>query len=138
MESWITILAVILVFFFSIYLLYHYAFRKTPPLVYAAVFVSYFITFSILAILPYDVGLALGEGGSKPLMLTSWKILYWTIFTLCWFVLPLMKNYMLAGEFTFWRKLRRGVYVHLRSTLIMAGLGVIFIIYLFIVQKLKP
>ena len=138
MAYWITILAVVLVFFFTVYLLYKYPTKGTHPSVFVAVFISYFITFSILAILPYDVDLATGGEGHDYFLYTCWRVLYWSVFCLCWFILPVMKGYFMAGEFTFLTKLRHGAFMHLRSTLIISAIGVIFIIYLFIVQRLSP
>lgn len=53
--NWFTISALVLVFFITIYLIYHYASKRTPLYVYFFVFVGWFLAFAIVALLPYDI-----------------------------------------------------------------------------------
>lgn len=53
--NWFTVSCLILVFFFTIYLIYSYAMKKTPVYVYFFVFIGWFLAFAIVALLPYDI-----------------------------------------------------------------------------------
>lgn len=49
----------------------------------------------------------------SPLVQSLWSIDYWLCFTLNWFILPLITNYLAAGDFTvrerFMRSLRNNI-----------------------------
>lgn len=50
-----TVTGLILVFFFTVYLVYHYAKKHTPFYVYFFVFIGWFLAFVIVVLVPYDV-----------------------------------------------------------------------------------
>lgn len=138
MFNWLIILELVIVLGFSVFLLCNYPTRDTRCFVHIVVFISYLFTFGIMAIVPFDVYVALGGEGDNAVLLMLWKTLYWTVFVLCWFILPIMKGYYSAGEFTFLTKFCHVIYIHLRSTLVFGGLGVAFIFYLFMIEELRP
>jgi hypothetical protein len=54
-----TVAGLIIVFFFTAYLIYQYAAKHTPLYVYFFVFVGWFLAFAILVLVPYDVYLVM-------------------------------------------------------------------------------
>jgi hypothetical protein len=55
MISIFSILAIVVVFAFSIRLMLHFAAKQTPYHIYLLVFVAWTMAFGIVALLPYDV-----------------------------------------------------------------------------------
>ncbi|CAG9312794.1 LMBRD2_1 [Blepharisma stoltei] len=132
MVSWFTILLVIGITAFTVYLLKIYPSKKTQYYVYFFVFIGWYLAFVIVTVLPYDVYLSLGGEGNKDDLHVCWNIIYWIIFALCWALLPMMQNYHMAGEFTFLTKMKRAFITRLRMIGITLVMGVIFILYLVI------
>ena len=59
-----------------------------------------------------------------------WKVVYWTVFALCWAGLPLTQYYEMAGDFSFLKRCRSALMRHLRTFVMMIVVFVIFAIYL--------
>lgn len=53
----LTIITLIGVFVLTCSLIYHYASKNTPKYIYLLSFLGYFLAFSIVVIVPYDVDL---------------------------------------------------------------------------------
>jgi hypothetical protein len=136
MVSWFSILVLVGVFLFTVYLLYTYASRSTPIFVYFLVFVGWFASFGVVALIPYDISLAKGGEGDKNLLHTAWVVVYWTAFVLCWVVLPMAENFFTSGEFTFLARLKSAVLRRLRGFAIIAIIGAALVLYLYFVQNL--
>lgn len=136
MVGWFTILILSLIFLFTLTLLYHYPSKGTPILVYILVFIGWFTSFGIIALIPYDIFLTTTEEGDEQLLLTAWIVVYWTAFSLCWLVLPLTEKFHTSGEFKFFGKLKSAILRQLRSFLIIISLGIILTIYLYFFKNL--
>jgi hypothetical protein len=65
-----------------------------------------------------------------------WEVLYWTVFCLCWVVLPVIQEYEEAGEFTTSARLKRAFLRQVKLLSLAAVLGVAFIVYLFVESEL--
>ena len=116
-------------------LLYSYAAKDASLLVYLCTFTSWILSFGIIAILPYDVYQSLANQRDPDLKFV-WDGIYWTVFALCWLVLPLLQCYLLAGDFSFFRRCCSALLMHAwMLTLFGAGTAAI-IIYLLIVQEM--
>lgn len=139
-----TVAGLVLVFFFTVYLVYHYAAKRTPLYVYFFVFIGWFFAFAILVLVPYDVYLVKPRQcldktdflGGQQEMKVFWELLYWTVFCLCWVVLPIIQEYEEAGEFTVKDRLKRAFKRQLKMLGIACGFGVAFIVYLYADGKL--
>lgn len=135
MISIFSILAIVIVFAFSIRLMLYFAAKQTPVFIYFLVFVAWTMAFGIVALIPYDVYLvfltqAISGEKHNELLFILWKIVYWTVFALCWVFLPLTQYYAMAGDFSFLRRCQTALMRHLRTFLMMIVVFVIFIIYL--------
>ena len=136
MVGWFTILILSLIFCFTIYLLLQLPSKKTPIIVYVLVFIGWFTSFGIIALLPYDIFLTKTEEGDENLLHIAWIIVYWTAFGLCWLVLPLTEKFHTSGEFSFFPKLKGAVFRQIRSFLIIISLGIVLVIYLYFFRKM--
>jgi hypothetical protein len=136
MVGWFTILVLSLIFCFTILLLHGFPSKNTPILVYFLVFIGWFTSFGIVALLPYDIFLTKTEEGDEQLLHTAWIVVYWLAFGLCWLLLPLTEKFHTSGEFSFFAKLKGAVFRQIRSFLIIISLGVVLVIYIYFVEKL--
>jgi hypothetical protein len=66
-----------------------------------------------------------------------WRVVYWTVFFLCWTILPVIQEYEMAGEFTFKSRLKTAVYRHVRIFILLGSLGIVLLIYLLIKNTLE-
>jgi hypothetical protein len=61
-----------------------------------------------------------------------WKLYYWTAFTLCWFILPFLSEYVRNGEFTFRARVNSTITRNVRYyTMICAVFGIL-LVYLWV------
>lgn len=65
-----------------------------------------------------------------------WETLYWSVFCLCWFILPTIQGYEEAGEFSAWARLRGALSKQVKILLIAAVVGIAFIGFLLYKNKL--
>uniref|UniRef100_A0A0M3HTB6 LMBR1 domain-containing protein 2 n=1 Tax=Ascaris lumbricoides TaxID=6252 RepID=A0A0M3HTB6_ASCLU len=124
------------VFFVTLFLLHKFgSIRKQHIIVIVSTFIGWFSSFTIITILPEDIAVALykrcllektgwtdatnlttKECGVKDnfvsdqVLLSTWRVMYWTAQLLTWIVLPLMQSYSNAGDFTVVGKLRSAAY----------------------------
>jgi len=122
---------------FTVYLLLYYASKRTPIYAYCLVFVTLLLTFGIVTLIPYDVylvqpmqTLAESDGNAQDTLHQVWIGVYWSLFVLCWVVLPIVVNYEFAGEFTQCTRLRRALLKRLTTLIITIILLIIFIVYM--------
>lgn len=54
MISWLSIVLIVAVFAFSIWIIYRYAAKTTPYHIYVFVFLGYFFSFFVVVVLPFD------------------------------------------------------------------------------------
>eukprot|EP01135_Chromosphaera_perkinsii_P010526 Nk52_evm36s2152 gene=Nk52_evmTU36s2152 len=113
--------------------------------VITAVFLGWYISFSVVLILPSDVSSVfyrscVEDEGDDPeratalchtpwsyipenVLLVIWKVIYWLSLPLTWLIFPIMESYVRVGEFTFWGKMRRSLK---ENILVYGSLGLIF------------
>jgi hypothetical protein len=96
MISWLTIVLIFAVFGFTIWLIYKYAAKTTPYRVYVFVFIGYYFSFFIIVVLPYDVYTGVSDTNNNSLV-DMWTAVYWVQFALCWAILPMLKEFEMAG-----------------------------------------
>ena len=141
--SGFTILVLLLTLLLTIALLWHYPVKGTRWYVYFWVFVSWFMAFGVVALIPFDVWLvpvtqtlSPASDEDRSYLRFCWHVVYWLVFVLCWFVLPIMQEYEIAGEFSMFKKLKRAVRRLLWMYFLMGTAGLMFVIYLGMIGKL--
>ncbi|MFH4980091.1 hypothetical protein AB6A40_006800 [Gnathostoma spinigerum] len=152
----------VIVFVLTVFLLNKYGdWRKQHALVTISTFIGWYFSFLIIFVLPLDVsntfhhGCLLAANGMTNLsasndspslscigknefidnriLLSMWRIVYWTAQILTWIVLPLMQSYVRAGEFSTFGKLRSAVY----NNLVYYGMYLIIFFFLMVYAAFK-
>ena len=98
------------------------------------VYLTWLLSFIIVVILPYDVYHSLQNDYT---MSVVWKVIYYLIFILTWLLLPVAQEYETAGEFTPREKFKTALINNLIIYGIFALLGVAFVVYLSLKDKLN-
>ncbi|KAI9104440.1 LMBR1-like membrane protein-domain-containing protein [Phlyctochytrium arcticum] len=134
-------------------------YRKLPWYALLVGFLAWLFPMSLPVILPLDLASThyrkcVGGGSSngtmdvmggvcdKPLayvteefLLVYWKTVYWTMFCLTWFTIPIMQSWIRAGEFHLGRRLWAAVKDNLIYWAILGSVGAVFLIYILIIAK---
>lgn len=109
-----------------------------PPEVLVAVFFSWTLGFLGLLLLPMDIT----SNGLDPTAQTldeyldAWELLYWLTFLLSWFVLPVLAELQLSGEFSTKARITgaiRGLVFHWS---VLAAAALVVALYLLFVSRL--
>ncbi|GAB5369383.1 hypothetical protein AAMO2058_001399800 [Amorphochlora amoebiformis] len=124
--SW-GLVAAVLVLGIVCHMVYQYSRRGSPILVRLATVWCWWCTFSLIYLLPIDLGPSARVGES---LLHIWTFMYWTSFVLAWTVIPIAWYYYDVGDFTSWGKLRAALRGNLRFYAIWGVLLIGFLIFL--------
>ncbi|KAJ3213392.1 LMBR1 domain-containing protein 2 [Dinochytrium kinnereticum] len=124
-------------------LLYFGNWRTYPWYVQVTCFVAWMFPFSIILILPLDLASTLyracgpEDNCDEPFAYVSeqflwvfWHILYWTMFSLTWFTIPVMQAWMRSGEFSSWSRFINAVKENLFWYAIFGAIGVVALLYI--------
>ena len=128
---------------FTVLLIYLYASKSTPIYVLVFVFIGYSLGFALVVLIPYDIATVIitqtlsDDKSRQENLVVIWDIIYWTVFVLCWLVLPVMQEFQVAGDFSFSARLKTAVWRHVRLFIIAGGLGLVCLIYLLIKGSLS-
>lgn len=104
-------------FILSAWLVNHFASRGSALLIKLLATISFALGFGGIALLPidlaitevYDVGAHEAAGGSGPnATYVPWMVTYWSTFFLAWTILPLVRESLLSGRFTYFARLHFG------------------------------
>ncbi|OMJ72452.1 hypothetical protein SteCoe_29108 [Stentor coeruleus] len=141
MISWLTWFSMGIVFLFTIWIIQHYASKSTSIFVYIFVFLGYFLAFVLVVLLPYDIYLSIEDNlpnikDLRFVLSIIWRVIYWTVFVLCWVILPIIQEYEMAGDFIWSSRLKSALFRHLRGFLITGVIGIACLGYLFYKGKL--
>lgn len=127
----------IVFYFFDSY----YSFRKKRsedhPIMISIVFLSWLLPFLSLSILlPIDILSSKGKMIIKrEILMIIWNVMYWIIFSLAWFILPLIRGMMYSGAWTWERMIRKSLLYNIRSYLISLLLTLLIIFSIsFVIQ----
>lgn len=60
--------------------------------------------------------------------LIPWQLTYWTTFVLAWLILPITRETLHSGRFSFISQLKEGISTSLRSICLMIIVGIVFVI----------
>ena len=130
----ITLVVLLCVFIFTVLMLHRYPHPKTHPTVYVLVFLGWFNSFVVITLIPYDIYLS--ESSSSVSLKPAWLILYWSIFIICWMIMPVMNSYYRSGEFSTIQKLKDAVKTELKFVLIISIAFTGFVIYLLVINQM--
>lgn len=108
---------------------------KLPWYVTAALFVSFFIPISTVALVPFD--LANDAILDNSMRLAIWRAIYWLSFVLMWAVLPILQGYVESGYFAPLAKLQDAFRSRLKSQLAILFCGLIGAIYVTVTAGLS-
>jgi len=95
--------------------LLHFAQREVNWFSFLTSLLGFVLSFGIIALIPYDVWEALAmqeaqqagaELPSQVLVDSSWELIYWATFILCWLLCPILIEFESAGDFTTLGRLR--------------------------------
>ena len=113
------------------------SFRNTPWYVTAFTILGWFLSFGIVILLPMDMTMTYvaRNGNDIPMgsLIMIWRILYWLTFALCWAVIPLLQGYVVAGEFSFFMKVRSAIISNAIFYVAAAAFVGVVILYLAII-----
>lgn len=118
------------------FLIHYYADPKAALYVKLLVFLSFLASLLCFLILPVDIyESGLSDSNYLPAVQTSWRVIYYINFFMCWLVLPFAQEFEDSGEFTFSKKIKESL---IMNTILIAGLcggALIIIIYLLLAAK---
>ncbi|KAI9362506.1 LMBR1-like membrane protein-domain-containing protein [Zopfochytrium polystomum] len=134
-------------------LLYFGDWKTYPWYVQFTCFVGWLFPFSIILILPLDLASnlhreCLRQGGPdecvepvayvpESFLWVFWQIVYWNMFCLTWFVVPIMQSYVRSGDFTAWLKFVNAIKDNLIYYAIVGVLGAAFLVYMLVAIKFQ-
>lgn len=104
-------------FILSAWLVNHFASRGSALLIKLLATISFALGFGGIALLPidlaitevYDAGTQEPAGGNGPnATYIPWMVTYWSTFFLAWTILPLVRESLLSGRFTYFSRLQFG------------------------------
>lgn len=153
-----SILLLVSVSFLVLGILDHYGNRrKTQWFVGITTFLSWIFPFSIIIILPLDLS---STGYRKlcsnptpdnkilcdePLVYVSvdflvgfWQTLYWTMFCLTWFIIPILQSWMRSGEITFKKRFLAAVRENVIFYVVAGVIGAILLLYIYFAGNYEP
>lgn len=126
----------------SIVLLYMYRASNVHYLTNVICIVTWCLSFNYFTILPYDVYIVCfmimqsAQSGSQASLVRLWRCIFWTLFALNWFLVPLVRFYHSSGYLLPRQKLKDSVVFNSTFYCIMILVGLFFFIYLFIQKSL--
>lgn len=87
----------VILFIFTIIIVWYFSHESTPLYVRALVIMSFSLSFGCFMILPMDIYETSVESGMGKGISLTWKIVYDLNAFLCWLVLPLVQEYEDSG-----------------------------------------
>ena len=104
----------------------------TPWPIALLVFGTWYLGFMGTLLLPIDLAEVEQDarGTYSSAMLVTWHFVYWSTFCLTWFVLPVVKEFWYAGDFTVRERLRSALIANLKWFFAMGLFGALVIGYM--------
>jgi hypothetical protein len=123
-------------FFFSSYLVCHFANPTANFFIKVLVIVSFASGFAGVALLPVDLAITTVfeedqvEGISPNRTYVSWMVIYWSTFLLAWLVLPLIREGIDSGHFTLRTRLQAGCRQAIKGYILLLILGAAMFVFM--------
>ncbi|KAK9366367.1 LMBR1-like membrane protein [Lipomyces kononenkoae] len=116
--------------------------RRTPSYLLVALFFAVYIPFSIILLVPIDLGSSTSDNRlllelPRKVTFATWRVLYWLAFFLTWLILPLLQSYLESGHYDNSKKIRDALRANARYQLITLAVGVIGLLYFYLYDGLS-
>ena len=140
MEShWYILIEIGVCFIVSFFLVWYYSRRGTNLLALFTAGFTWWLNFILIVLIPYDIYYTysekVDESITKTILNVGYNIIYWTLFICSWIFIPLMQEYEDSGDFTKKRKFFRSVKNNLIYYGILAAIGIVFVVIVWITSK---
>ena len=115
-------------FILSAWLVNHFASRGSGLFIQLLATISFALGFGGIALLPIDLAITkvYDEGAQEPAggygpneTYGPWMVTYWSTFFLAWTILPLVRESLLSGRFTFFSRLKFGCKQAIRGYILL-------------------
>jgi hypothetical protein len=113
----------------------HHRYYRSPETslrITALIYLSWFLGFSGLFLLPFDLSDVQTYGSSAPWIFKAWQGIYWSTFGLTWLVLPTTYAFIESGYFTFRDRLLDALRSQLRTACFAAAALLAFVAFLLV------
>mmetsp|Transcript_37794 Transcript_37794/g.95816 ORF Transcript_37794/g.95816 Transcript_37794/m.95816 type:complete len:605 (+) Transcript_37794:32-1846(+) len=113
--------------------LLHFAQREVSWSAFITTWLGFVLSFGIIALVPYDVSATLAGEEVQPsenVVGSSWELIYWATFVLCWVLCPLFIEYEAAGGFTTYGRFRASLRRNAYWCLGYLAVGMILLVWL--------
>ncbi|OLL25055.1 LMBR1 domain-containing protein 2, partial [Neolecta irregularis DAH-3] len=118
--------------------------RSLPAYVPAAVFIGWFIPFSVVLLFPFDLASTSSTKNQRPLffipenvLVVVWRTTWWTCAVFTWFVFPNMQNYVDSGHRAPWKRLKSALLTNLRNQIIGLVISSSVLVYILASTKVS-
>ena len=134
-ESYISIIVELCICLaLSILILFYFARRNTNIIIFITSLICWIMNLFLIILIPYDVYYTQSNTKDIPektlkFIDVGYKISYWVLFVLSWFIIPVMKEYEKSGEFTMVKKLKASIISNLKFFLILGIIGLFGILF---------
>ncbi|MCJ1387767.1 hypothetical protein MMC18_000610 [Xylographa bjoerkii] len=135
------IVTLLVVSSFVLLLLRHFLpLRTTPAYLVVPIFLALALPISIILLVPIDLAstsstideAARGIWLPEAVLLVAWRIAYWLTFTLTWFILPLLGQYVDSGYRVPKDRILYSIRSNAQYQLIVLGCGTVGLVYVFL------
>ena len=134
-ESYISIIVELCIcLVLSILILIYFARRKTNIIIFITSLICWIMNLFLIILIPYDLYYTQSNSKDIPEKTSKfidlgYKISYWVLFVLSWFIIPVMKEYENSGEFTMVKKLKASIISNIKFFLILGIIGLFGILF---------
>ncbi|XP_050894715.1 uncharacterized protein LOC127101371 isoform X1 [Lathyrus oleraceus] len=118
-----------------LFTLRYFAGPSVPLYVLFTVGYTWFVSLSIIILVPADIWLTISSLSDNGGISFFWSWSYWSTFLLTWAVVPLIQGFEDAGDFTVSERLKTSIHVNLVFYLILGSIGLIGLILLIMMQR---
>ncbi|MCJ1399514.1 hypothetical protein MMC11_002716 [Xylographa trunciseda] len=135
------IVTLLVVSSFVLLLLRHFLpLRTTPAYLLVPIFLALALPISIILLVPIDLASTSSTSDEasrgiwlpEAVLLVAWRIAYWLTFTLTWFILPLLGQYVDSGYRVPKDRILYSIRSNAQYQLIVLGCGTVGLIYVFL------
>ena len=134
-ESHVSIIVELCIsFVLCLLILFYYSRKRMNLIIFFTSLVCWFMNLFLIILIPYDVYYSQKINQTIPkssenVIYYGYRVSYWILFILSWFIIPIMKEYECSGEFTILEKLKYSLKSNIKYFAILGAVGIFGIIY---------
>ena len=134
-ESHISIIVELcIIFILSLLILLYFARKKMNIIIFITSLICWFMNLFLIILIPYDIYYTQSNNKqipekSKNIIEIGYKVTYWILFILSWFIIPIMKSYETSGAFSILEKLKISLKSNIKFYIILGIICLFGIIY---------